>query len=120
MIAQALNNLRPGSQWSLNGDLAWVEITDADGNATGEYGVAGLVWHDTTVCPTREEIETEIARLDSEYTSTEYQRLRAPEYPPLADLADALFWQSQGDESKMTIYLAKIEVVKQKYPKGTE
>ena len=55
-----------------------------------------------------------------EWEATEYQRLRKPEYPPLADLADALYWQSQGDESKMTAYLAAVDAVKQKYPKEGE
>ena len=39
------------------------------------------------------------------------------EYPPMTDLADALYWQSKGDESKMTAYLAAVEAVKLKYPK---
>jgi hypothetical protein len=42
---------------------------------------------------------------------------RHPEYPPLTDLADALYHQSKGDETKLTAYLAKCEAVKQKYPK---
>jgi len=42
---------------------------------------------------------------------------RQPEYPPLTDLADALYHQSKGDETKLTAYLAKCEAVKQKYPK---
>ena len=46
-----------------------------------------------------------------------YIAKRAPEYPPLTDLADALYHQSKGDETKMTAYLAKCEAVKQKYPK---
>ena len=46
-----------------------------------------------------------------------YIAKRQPEYPPLTDLADALYHQSKGDETKMTAYLAKCETVKQKYPK---
>ena len=46
-----------------------------------------------------------------------YIAKRQPEYPPLTDLADALYHQSKGDETKMTAYLAKCEAVKQKYPK---
>ena len=42
---------------------------------------------------------------------------RVKEYPPLTDLADALYHQSKGDETKLTAYLAKCEAVKQKYPK---
>jgi hypothetical protein len=46
-----------------------------------------------------------------------YIEKRQAEYPPLADLADALYHQSKGDETKLTAYLAKCEAVKTKYPK---
>ena len=46
-----------------------------------------------------------------------YIAKRQPEYPPLTDLADALYHQSKGDETKLTAYLAKCEAVKSKYPK---
>jgi hypothetical protein len=46
-----------------------------------------------------------------------YKYKRKKEYPPLTDLADALYHQSKGDETKLTAYLAKCEAVKQKYPK---
>ena len=48
-----------------------------------------------------------------------YIENRQREYPPLADLADALYHQSKGDETKLTAYLAKCEAVKTKYPKST-
>ena len=48
-----------------------------------------------------------------------YIENRQREYPPLADLADALYHQSKGDETKLTAYLAKCESVKTKYPKPT-
>ena len=47
----------------------------------------------------------------------DYKLLRKEEYPPLGDLADALYWQSKGDNSKMDEYLAKCEAVKVMYPK---
>ncbi len=46
-----------------------------------------------------------------------YIENRQREYPPLANLADALYHQSKGDETKLTAYLAKCEAVKTKYPK---
>jgi hypothetical protein len=49
--------------------------------------------------------------------SQAYIENRQREYPPLADLADALYHQSKGDETKLTAYLAKCEAVKTKYPK---
>ncbi len=47
----------------------------------------------------------------------DYRILRAREYPSMADLGDALFWQSRGDPGKMDAYLAAVAAVKRKYPK---
>lgn len=49
----------------------------------------------------------------SRYNSTEYQRLRAPEYPPIKDQLDAL-WKGGEAAAEM---LATIQAVKAKYPK---
>jgi hypothetical protein len=43
--------------------------------------------------------------------------LRRFAYPPMADYLDAVYWQSQGDSSKMTAYLSAIEAIKLQYPK---
>jgi hypothetical protein len=69
---------------------------------------------------TWQEAVDEQQRLEEEYQLKEYQRQRQSEYPPLADLADAVYWQAQGDDSKMTAYLAAVQAVKDKYPKGNE
>lgn len=45
------------------------------------------------------------------------EQQRREEYPPLEELADALYWQSQGDNSKLAAYLEKIGRVKAKLPK---
>ena len=45
--------------------------------------------------------------------------LRAKAYPSQADLADAIYWQARGDNSKMEAYLAKCDAVKVMYPKVT-
>jgi hypothetical protein len=42
---------------------------------------------------------------------------RRAAYPPLADLADALYWKEQGDPTKMAAYLAACTAVKKTYPK---
>lgn len=47
-----------------------------------------------------------------------YKQLRSLEYPQLVDFADAYYWAQQGDNTKMDEYLAKIQAVKDKYPKG--
>ncbi len=51
------------------------------------------------------------------WNDTQYQRDRKPEYPSLADFADAYYWAQKGDNTKMTEYVAKCDDIKQKYPK---
>ena len=46
-----------------------------------------------------------------------YSELRREAYPAVTELADALYWQSQGDESKMRDYLDKCAAVKAAIPK---
>lgn len=45
------------------------------------------------------------------------QSARYLAYPPLSSFADAMYWQSKGDDTKMQDYLAACEAVKLKYPK---
>jgi hypothetical protein len=42
---------------------------------------------------------------------------RRDAYPPLQDLADALYWQAQGNDGPMQAYLARCKDVKTKFPK---
>ena len=58
-------------------------------------------------------INTENARLQAEYDAKEYARKRAPEYPPIGDQLDALF-KAGAFPADMA---AKIQAVKDKYPK---
>jgi hypothetical protein len=100
-IITAIQSLRPKAQWSLDGRT-----------------YEGLQWLDETQTqPTKEEVEAEVARLQAEYDAKEYQRQRVPEYPDLKELADALYWSSKGDTTKLDEYYAKCEAVKLKYPK---
>ena len=62
-------------------------------------------------------VDTAAAELAAEAAATQYQRDRQPEYPSLADLADALYWSSKGDNTKLDSYYAACEAVKIKYPK---
>lgn len=59
--------------------------------------------------------------IDGEFISAEppvtYVQQRQLEYPPMLDFADALYWQSKGDDSKMVAYIAACDEVKRKYPK---
>jgi len=42
---------------------------------------------------------------------------RMREYPPLQQLADALYWSQKGNPVLLDAYLAACEEVKRKYPK---
>ena len=65
-------------------------------------------------------IDAAAAELAAEAAATAYQRQRQPEYPPVTELADALYWASEGDTSKLDAYYAACAAVKAKYPKPLE
>lgn len=72
-------------------------------------------WYEPSVAPvTDAEIAAEVTRLQAEYDAKEYQRKRAPEYPPIGDQLDAL-WKGGDAAAQM---LAKVQAVKDKYPKS--
>jgi hypothetical protein len=97
-IPEALMSLTPGAQWSLSGD---------------DY--AGLEWLDEEQTqPTEEECLAEAAKLQAAYDALEYQRLRAPEYPPITDYLDGV---AKGDKAQVDAYIAACQAVKAKYPK---
>jgi hypothetical protein len=60
------------------------------------------------------EIVSEKNRLQAEWDSTEYRRLRAKEYPPVTDYLDAVV---KGDLEQQQAYIDACLVVKAKYPK---
>ena len=81
---------------------------------------SGLQWLEKPVYeggqkkPTKAEVEAELARLQKEWEDTEYQRLRATEYPPAVDYLDGLV---KGDTEQMREYIDACLAVKAKYPK---
>ena len=54
--------------------------------------------------------------LNTEAAATAYQSTRQPLYPSLGDFADAMYWNSKGDSSKLTAYYAACEKVKTDNP----
>lgn len=98
---QAITSLQPNAKWYCHGN---------------DYNELHWITEDIPK-PTLQEIEAEILRLEEEWNSTEYQRLRAPEYPSLGDFADAMYWNSKGDSSHLEAYFDACEAVKTKYPK---
>lgn len=93
MIYQALKNLCPNGKWTeKEGIITWLS--------------------DDIIKPTDAEIQTEIARLQADYESKQYQRDRAKEYPSIVDQLDTLY------HGGYDAWKASIDVVKNKYPKG--
>ena len=61
--------------------------------------------------------DAKVAAARAELDLLKYKETRQPLYPPLADLADAMYWNSKGDSSKLTAYYAACEKVKTDNPK---
>jgi hypothetical protein len=95
LLFRAIKSLRPGAQFTLFQDET-------------------IAWDDRIqLQPSQQEIEDEVVRLIALDESTEYQRLRRPEYPPIGDQLDAL-WKGGDAAAAM---LAQIQAVKDRYPK---
>ena len=69
--------------------------------------------------PSDSAIDTKLTELKTAYNNAKYKRDRQPLYPHLADFADAMYWNSKGDASKLTAYYAACEKVKSDNPKPT-
>jgi hypothetical protein len=102
-ITDALASLCPGAHFILtNNDfnnIQWNELP---------------VWEGGQRKPTQAEVEAEVARLQKEWEDTEYQRLRAAEYPPMTDYLDGLV---KEDAEQIQAYIDACLAVKAKYPK---
>ena len=100
MIVKALQKIRPGAEWVLNGndydDLNWLDTVQSK--------------------PTREEVSQAVAIVQAEYTAQEYQRLR--KYPSLGDQLDML-WHAidNGTLNKTSDFYTAIKAVKDAHPK---
>ena len=103
--ADALASLKPLAKWSVGNnnfdEIDWYEENEDE-------------------CPTKEELDAEIVKLQNEKDATEYQSRREPEYPSLKDFADAYYWAQKGDTTKMDEYIQKCDDVKTKYPKPAQ
>jgi hypothetical protein len=80
----------------------------------GEPSYENIVWTSKTLeKPSEEEIANKIEELKIKQEKTEYQRQRAPEYPPIGDQLDALFHTGVFPPEMAE----KIQAIKDKYPK---
>lgn len=93
-IHEALMNLRPNTRFS---------VTENDFDK--------IEWQDEVIVPSREEIETEMTRLQVIEDSLHYQKQRKTEYPSFADQFDLLYHDGYSG------WKDAIDAIKNKYPK---
>jgi hypothetical protein len=102
-LSDALRSIRPNCAWRIEGDPT---------------KFSNLKWEDReNLPPSQKELEDEVIRLQADWDSKEYQRLRAPEYPPMTDYLDAVV---KGDLVGQQAYIDACLAVKAKYPKPEE
>ena len=99
-LVDALESKWAGTKWSCKNEL-----------------YSTLDWKDdnTVPKPTEEEINTEIARLQTEYDAQDYARKREAEYPDIYDYIDGIV---KSDQAQIDKYIADCQAVKDKYSKG--
>lgn len=98
MIVEALISLRPGENWSLNGD-----------------SYDDLVWNDSTTKPSRKEVETEIERLQQNAAINTHRAERRKEYPSIQEQLDMIYWDNINGTDN---WKSMITSIKEKYPKS--
>jgi len=81
-------------------------------NETGVFDASG-----NAVSLDQSKIDAARTTLDAEAAAIAYQSTRQPLYPSLGDFADAMYWNSKGDSSKLTAYYTACEKVKTDNPK---
>ena len=81
-------------------------------NDTGAFDIDGK-----SITLEQSKIDAARVTLDAEAAAIAYQSVRQPLYPSLGDFADAMYWNSKGDSSKLTAYYAACEKAKTDNPK---
>ena len=91
---RALEQLRPGAEWTIRGDeLEWLDSSQS--------------------CPSEDEIEKEIEKIKLEEPIEEARESRRIAY---VLEADPLFFKAQRGEATIEEWQEKIEEIKQRYP----
>ena len=103
-ITHVLSEKYKGMEWSLNGE----PTTEAEFNEGFTIHKANGVAE-----PTWAKLQTQLAELQAEYDSKQYQRDRQPEYASIPDQLDYIY--HNGVEKWKTDMILP---VKEKYPKG--
>jgi len=96
-ISDAVYSLRPGAEWSLNGNvyenLNWLEPENGQTK------------------PSKEEVLAELERLEQVYIKNQYQRERKRKYPSFAEQFDLLY------HGGYDAWKQEIDKIKEMYPK---
>ena len=91
-ISQAVRKLVPGATYNVRKQkLEWTDKSKTE--------------------PTQSQIDAQIAANKADWESKEYQRKRAPEYPPLEEQLDKIY------HSGLNAWKSDIKAIKDKYPK---
>ena len=69
-----------------------------------------------TVTVEQSKIDAARVTLDAEAAAVKYKTDRQPLYPSLGEFADAMYWNSKGDSTKLEAYYAACEKVKTDNP----
>ncbi len=108
-ITAALESLRPGSQWTINGsdsysNIQWLEPSVSEGGQT---------------MPTEAELNTEISRLNTEYINKQYQRVRKAKYSEIGEQLDMLYHDMVAGKLDSTgTWFNHVKSVKDSNPKS--
>ncbi len=77
-----------------------------------------IEWYDEREKPSKEFLEQKYKELLQKVDLNKYKEQRSLLYPSWEVLADAIYHQQKGDNSKMEEYIRLCDEVKQKYPKS--
>ena len=98
-IGAAIHSLEPSARFRISGEQIWENVEWLD---------------ETPPNITKEQVDAEVARLRAIEIAIQHQPLRRKEYPSIGDQLDALF-HAGAFPAEMA---AKIQAVKDKYPKS--
>ena len=106
-------------------DDAWFTYTDSKNKIYANLRLAEKMWNSDATelvanpysLPTEQQCIDGLKALQEAFDAKSVGWTRQPLYPSLGDFADAMYWNSKGDSSKLTAYYEACEKVKSDNPK---
>ena len=121
---QVMQALRPSADYCIDGEITESRISTCIRYVVSVDDQCRAVFGDSGDAVTWEQFDAKRNELQTEYDSTEYKRLREPEYPKIGDQLDALlkhlnYRRTQGDQlvQELDDIIGDWLNVKSKYPK---